>query len=454
MQHRGDDALTQAQASLARALGRARAGEDRELSQKVRERGEALAHALAGLLKMSRVHAADNRAFDAPLEQLARALAELVGLLGPVHLVTVEEDVYVNDVRVRSDGKGSAKGLGAELARHNAGGVTFHAALASGAVRTLVGAFAQKPADAAPRRALQQALFEQDLRSVELQPRFRFRVQGEEAAGRDDPMESLRRTLRLLEETFESLAAGRVLNPLPLRRQVGQLLDLGVETPELWETLGQGSPLASHAATVAMVALLVGRAAGFGPALLQDLGVAALVHDAGYAALPPETAAGPEGLARHPAEGARMMLRQRGFHPAKLRRLRAVLDHHRDHVEPRGRPSALGQVLRLAEDYATLLRVYASRISPSDALGAIAAASGRVYSPVLAQVMVNALGRYPPGTLLELEDGRYARSVSPARSPETFATPLVRIYDLRTRALSAERYDLASGGAVRRALPG
>jgi hypothetical protein len=67
---------------------------------------------------------------------------------------------------------------------------------------------------------------------------------------------------------------------------------------------------------------------------------------------------------------------------------------------------------------------------------------------------VNVLGRYPPGTLLELEDGRYARSVSPVRGPETFAAPLVRIYDLKTRALSRERHDLAVGGEVHRALPG
>ncbi len=448
------DELSRAQASLGRAIGRARAGEDHELSQKVREQGECLAHVLGGLLKMSRVHAADNRAFDAPVEQLSRALGELVELLGPVHLVTVEEEAYVNDVRIRSEGKGNVRDLGSELARHNTGGVTFHAALDTGAVRALVAAFARKPAEAAPRRALQQVLLERDLRSVELAPRFRFRVQGDDDGRQHDPVEALRRTLRIVEETFDNLAAGRVLNPLPLRRQVVQILDLGVDAPELWETLGQGSPHASHAVTVAMVALLVGRAAGFRQAFLQDLGLAALVHDAGYAGLPTDTAAGPEGLMRHPAEGARIMLRQRGFHPAKLRRLRAVLDHHRDYVEPRGRPSALGQVLRLAEDYATLIRVYASRISPEDALGAMAAAAGRTYNPALTQVMVNALGRYPPGTLLELEDGRYARSVSPVRSPETFATPLVRIYDLKTRALSAERHDLALEGAIRRALPG
>jgi hypothetical protein len=452
--HPATDELSRAQERLGRVIGRARAGEDRELAQKVRELGERLAHALGGLLKMSRVHAADNRAFDAPVEQLAGALGALVDLLGPVHLVTVEEEAYVNDVRVRSEAKGSVEDLGRELARHNSGGVTFHEALDSRSIRALVGAFAQKPAEAAPRRALQKALLELGLRSVELAPRFRYRVPGEDGFPPMDPLEALQRTLRVVEEAHENLAAGRVVNPLPLRRQVVQILELGVEAPDLWEALGQGAPHASHAVTVAMVALLVGKTAGFRPALLQDLGLAALLHDAGYAGLAPDVAAGPQGLARHPAEGARILLQQRGFHPAKLRRLRAVLDHHRDHVEPRGRPSALGQVLRLAEDYATLLRVHASRISPADALGAIAGAAGRTYNPVLAQVMVNALGLHPPGTLVELEDGRYARSVSPVRSPATFGAPLVRIYDLRTRALSAERHDLALEGAVRRVLPG
>jgi hypothetical protein len=42
------DEITQAQASLARALGRARMGEDRALANRVCELGERLAHLLSG----------------------------------------------------------------------------------------------------------------------------------------------------------------------------------------------------------------------------------------------------------------------------------------------------------------------------------------------------------------------------------------------------------------------
>jgi hypothetical protein len=446
--------LSSAQQSLGRALGRARAGEDRDLARKVREKGEALAQLLAGLLAMGRIHAADNRAFEAPLEQLAGALGELVTLLGPVHLAAVEDQVYVNDVRVRAESRGGARDLGTELAKHNVGGLSFHSALDPATLRDLIAVFVREPATVAPRRSLQQALFERGIRSVELSPRFRFRTEEEERVRERDPVEAVLRVMRLVQDSFDNLAAGRVLNPLPLRRGVVAILEIGPEAPGLWEALGQGLPHATHAASVALVALLVGKAAGLRASLLQDLGLAALLHDLGYSRLPPDVSATSEGLSRHAAEGARLMLRQRGFHEAKLRRMRAVLDHHRDHAGPRGHPSIMGQILRLAEDYATLRRVHGARISPADALGAMARAAGRLYHPVLTQVMVNALGRHPPGTLLELEDGQYARSVSPVRGPETFATPLVRVYDVATRALSAERFDLALGGAVRRVLPG
>src|SRR5512140_313546 len=100
------DDLSRAQLSIVRVLARARAGEDRDLAEQVRERGEAMATVLAGLLKLTRIHAADNHAFDAPLAELTRALERLVELLGTVHVVCVEDQVFVNEVRVRSEAAG------------------------------------------------------------------------------------------------------------------------------------------------------------------------------------------------------------------------------------------------------------------------------------------------------------------------------------------------------------
>lgn len=444
------DDLARAQGSLSRAIARARAGEDRELAQQVRELGEQAAHMLAGLLKMSRVHAADNRAFDAPAGEFRKALARLVELLGPVHLVAVEDQVFVNDIRIRGDAKLGARDLGAKLQEHNVGGATFHGALNELQVRALLDALAAKPAAPSPRARLQRALFERGVDSVELHGIYRFRTQEESQAARADPAEARRRALRAVAETWDSLAAGRLLNPLPLRHAVVEILEIGPQDPAFWEVPPEdGPPHARHALAVAMTSLLVGSAAGFSRGLLQDLGLAAMLHDVGYAALP----AGAAGMELHPGEGARLLLRQRGFHEAKLRRVRAVLDHHRDFAGPGGPPSLAGCLLRLSDDYANLLRLWPGRISAADALGAAAAAAGRLYHPVLAQLMVNSLGRYPPGTLLDLEDGRRARSISPVRSPETFAAPLARLQAAGAPGPGAV-LDLAGGPRVRRALPG
>ncbi len=443
------DDLARAQSVLGHALSRARAGEDRELAAKVRERGEQLAHLLAGLLKMSRVHAAGNRAFDAPLGEFVRALGVLHELLGAVLLVTVEDQVYVNDVRIRADAMTGARELGAELGKHDVGGATFHAPLSEAEARVLVAALAARPAAEAPRAALRRALADRGLRSVEIEGRFAFRTAAERGAS---IAEAVARTVEIVARTWENLAAGRLLNPLPLRRAVVELAAAPLDAPELWEAPPDAPPHAAHALEMATTALVAGRAAGLDEGAVQDLGLAALVHDVGYVLAAEAGGAAP--LGRHAADGARLLLRQRGFHEGKLRRLRAVLEHHRDRGGAGPAPSALGSLLRVCEDYLGFVRVHGARVTRAAVLGAMLGAAGRLYHPVLPQLLVNALGLHPPGTLLELADGRLGRSVSPARTPETWATPLARILDARTRARTDEVVDLSRAPPPRRALPG
>jgi hypothetical protein len=368
--------------------------------------------------------------------------------------VAVEDQAYLNEMRLRSEGKAGLKDLAAELKRHNVGGVSFHGELGDREVRALVAGFGAPPAEPHPRTALKARLEAEGVKTVELHGIFRFRTTEDLESGAADPAEALRRALQFSAEAWEALAAGRVFNPLPLRRAVAEIVEIGPMSPELWDAWVTGVYRRDHAVSVTLHALLLAQAAGLRREVIQDLGVAALVHDVGYAALGTGAAtAGPEGLARHPGEGARALLRQRGFSDAKVRRLRAVLDHHRAQAEPRGRPSAAGSILRLAEDYSSFVRVYGERVGPPDVLGAMSRAAGAFYHPALAQVLVNSLGRYPPGTLLELADGRRARSSSPVRSPELFAAPLARLLDAAGEP-KGPVVDLAQGPGVKRALPG
>jgi hypothetical protein len=419
------DDLSRAQEALARALGRARIGEDRALANQVRELGERLAHLLSGLLRMTRLHSPDNSAFNKPVDDLHTTLVQLTELLGSVHLVAVEDQVYVNDIRIRAGEKASSiRELGAELQRHNAGGITFHVPIDGAGIRALIGNLGSAPAAQEPRNSLARALHAAGVSGLELQGRFRFRMASEDAAETSDPRDFVSRALAATDEAFQNLAAGRVPHPLPLRRLVTELLEQATAGEELWADTAEGPPYVLHQLRVAQLSLLVGRALALPQSVLQDLGVSALYHDCGYAA----GAAGSDGVGvsfeRHGAAGARLMIRQRGFHEAKMRRVLAVLQHHRD-ANDRLHPGLFGRILRVAEDYDTLAR-RSGKLSPTMALAVMLKWAGTRYDAVLLQLLVNALGAYPPGTLLRLEDGRIVRSAAPARSPETFAHPLTR----------------------------
>lgn len=453
----GLDELAQAQWLLGRAMVRARAGEDRGLAQAVRAHGEQLAHGLHALLRLARVHAPDNHAFDEPVAAFVRTVGALHRLLGAIHLATVEDQGFVNDVRIRGDARSGVRDLSAELGRHGVGGLTFHAALSGEHVRALAAGLSARAAPAGPRRALQLALRAAGVVSVELAGRYRFRTAAEEGGPgevRRDAAAILPRLVALLGETFGNLGAGHLLNPLPLRRLASDVLDAGPQSPGFWPPYAGAPPAVAHAIEVTVVSLLLGRAAGLSQAMLQDAGVAALVHDAGH--LDPAHGAGAP-LARHAFLGARMVLRQRGFSEAKVRRLRAVLEHHRDYAGPDGRPvaSAIGAILRVAEDYATGARLHAARATRAEVLGAMLRSAGTAYHPALPQLLANVLGLHPPGTLLELSDGTMSRVAVPCRGPDLFEHPVVRRLDPATGLPGGPLLDLAAPGpSVRRALPG
>jgi hypothetical protein len=276
----------------------------------------------------------------------------------------------------------------------------------------------------------------------------------EGTAETSDPRDFVSRALAATEEAFQNLAAGRVPNPLPLRRLVTELLERDVADEALWTDPADAPPYALHQLRVAQLSLLVGREVGLPQSVLQDLGVAALYHDCGYAA----GASDGVGVSfeRHAAAGARLMIRQRGFHEAKMRRVLAVLQHHRD-AGDRLHPGLFGRILRVAEDYDTLAR-RSGKLSPTMALAAMLKGAGTRYDAALLQLLVNALGAYPPGTLLKLEDGRVVRSATPARGPETFAHPLarcLRLADGSPAPAELPLVDLRGGGLVQllRGLP-
>jgi hypothetical protein len=413
------------QRGLEKALHRASLADDRELAGHVREEGRRFVFLLNGIIRTSRLYQSDNTTFDAPASETAATLATLVQRLGAVHVVCVEEHIYVNDIRLRARPADQPviDAFVSELDRHAVGGLSFHGTLSPAAVKALARALSQPAHDGAEARAALASQL-QGLADLELTGRYRFRVTGERVASKRTLSQVMHRAAVVAAEAVANLGANRLPNPLPVRRAVIELVEA------LREDVGRAaaSPLRRpilaagdhHLLTVTNLALLLGQALGLDEAALSDLGVTAMLHDVGYA----------RGGNRenHEAVGLRILLRQRGFHEGKVRRLRAVLEHHLPFEG--GGPSLFARILRIADDYELMTSTRPGRmpgIPPPTAQGAMWAARGTAYDPDLLALFVQLMGAYPPGSLLELSDGRWAVSVSGGRDPDHFAWPVVRV---------------------------
>jgi HD-GYP domain-containing protein (c-di-GMP phosphodiesterase class II) len=112
----------------------------------------------------------------------------------------------------------------------------------------------------------------------------------------------------------------------------------------------------------------------------------------------------------------------------------------------------------IADDFDNLTRGRGDRpaaMSPAEALRRMSASAGLRYDPVLLQLLVNHLGRYPPGTMLLLADGRIVISTSTTRSAETWERPLGRVVQRAdgTTCETLDAIDLALDGEIVGDLP-
>ncbi len=92
------DEMLQAQKQLGRTLERVSISEDRQLANAVRERGEAFANLFFSTMRMTRMLDINNESFIRPVQELRKLLIWLLQNLGVIHLVTVEDQIYINDI--------------------------------------------------------------------------------------------------------------------------------------------------------------------------------------------------------------------------------------------------------------------------------------------------------------------------------------------------------------------
>jgi len=192
-----------------------------------------------------------------------------------------------------------------------------------------------------------------------------------------------------------------------------------------------------HALNVMTLCLLVGHKVGLSERELTDLAMAALAHDAGKAEIPQSILKNGHRK-KHEEDHYRLHVK----HSVQLAResnafnstaIAMIADHH-EAADGSGWPqgktdmSVGARILAMTNRYDRLCTPEGNGVPPlmpAEALAHMLRQEVSRYDPHLLRTLISLLGVYPPGTVVRLNDGTLALSVSPG---EQVTAPRVLLY--------------------------
>lgn len=192
-----------------------------------------------------------------------------------------------------------------------------------------------------------------------------------------------------------------------------------------------------HALNVLTLSMLVGKKVGLTQKELADLALGALAHDAGKVQIPPHILKNPQRK-KHEEDFYRqhvMFSVQIAATSGAFSReaLSIIADHHEatnGSGWPRGRRDASrsARILATVNRYDNLCTPEATGVEPlmpAEALARMFKLEGAQFDTVILSTLIKLLGIYPPGTVVQLNDGSLALVVAPG--PESLR-PQVLVY--------------------------
>lgn len=413
--------------------------QDRERRRRVIQHARELIIHLDALGRTLKVHAVENAAVRSQLEKIAADLSALQATETELAFVFAEGHAFVNGVWLRATRQSWEAALlfTSRLAGLRARGIVIH----PGSIeeRTLLGLGrllrVEGDVDAAAAAALP---------GVKLLP-----IPSEADQGRrQSPAQRL--ALEAFEEGVVVVDMARLarMDLYARRRQralVLSLVQLGEESLEdlLALTALRDARLAgsAHDLMVCIYSLCIGRALGLQRRDLVRLGVAALGHNLGEALIEGELFALPRPflpeerarMEQHPLLGARHILRAYGFSPGNIDRAVVCAEHHMGQDAAAGypalghRPHLFSRVIAVADSFDAIAsdRPHRAGLPPDQAVKILLREGGGRLDPVLVRALIRVVGRYPPGSVVELDSGEVALVLGPGSGHSPLARPRV-----------------------------
>jgi putative nucleotidyltransferase with HDIG domain len=275
----------------------------------------------------------------------------------------------------------------------------------------------------AAREALAEAMANDA--EVRRQRRANLSVQRESLEACERQFTSATRSYRQVLDTVRSQPeAARTQAEQAIGNMVGKILEQEESAIRLLsENAGEKASL--HSLNVTVISLLLGKAMGLDAASLNELGIGALLHDIGKIELPERLRWSDTDF--NTAERKLYLAHvEHGVALAASMRLSAgalaIIAQHHELADGRGYPrqlpgdqiATLARIVALVNHYDNLCNPAnpAFAVTPHEALSQIFAQMKRQFDVPVLTLFIRMMGVYPPGSVVELNDGRLALVVS------------------------------------------
>jgi HD-GYP domain-containing protein (c-di-GMP phosphodiesterase class II) len=411
------------------------------LTPQDREAALALVQRLHGVIRSLKLYDPGHPALRTQLDELLRVSramnVEEVSILG------VGGYCYVNGVRLRPEASHLAtlRAVLEEFEVRRLGGLRFSRSLEAETLQAFLRVFHAERSEHAPD-AIEAAIDRADLRGVAI---IHARASGAlsdadaDAAAVDDERRFTRlvfdRAVAGTREMFARTARTGALALLQARRVVQPIVDqlLRQRTSLVGMTAMKrhDAYTLAHCVNVSILSVRMGQFLGLSRGELATIGTAGLLHDAGKIKLDPDLLRKPgalddaewAALQRHPLDGLRVIGRMNTTSELMWDAMRVAFEHHM-HADHSGYPrlatprelGSFSRIVSIADrfDAATAHRSYLARpFTAHEALRMSVGDDDARSDRAARWALVQALGIYPPGTLLRTAAGRLLLSLTP-----------------------------------------
>ncbi|MFN3396903.1 MAG: HD-GYP domain-containing protein [Sulfurimicrobium sp.] len=229
---------------------------------------------------------------------------------------------------------------------------------------------------------------------------------------------------QVMESVYTRPGVSREQSESIIKGFVGEILEAQDACIRLLSEKG-GEKSSLHSVNVTIISLLLGKASGLGEVDLLDLGMGALLHDIGKIGLPDRlrwydehfVAAERQIYQEHVAHGVDLARKMRLSNGATL-----VIGQHHEHADGSGFPQHIdaermslpARIVSLVNHYDNLCNPGnpARAVTPHEALAFLFAQKKSLFHGATLSLFVRMMGVYPPGSVVQLTDERFALVVS------------------------------------------